>query len=412
MIAVSSDYTTAVKAAARRWIPRVVITWTDPYIDPTIAVDSTDKNRVSWPAQTANLKTNPDYKWAHLDGVMTPNSTYHPAPDSAVGAEMGWWNAVRCDGSAEWSAPYPTLVTTFAERAILSLAVSGDSIYNEYPVDFDIEIYDDGDVLLHTEVVTGNTLLNWAGDISDEGINDAVKMQLVIKKWSAPNRVAKILEFYTSIIDTYEGDDIVSMNLLEEREIADGSLPVGNISANELDLELQNIRLTKNGVDIIDPFSYENSDSYLENLLKKNRRIEAWVGLELPDESIEWIPLGTFWSGDWDAAEMSGVVSTSGRDRMELLRKAIYDKSEIEADTTLYDMAVALLESAIDNIPMPDLVYEIDEELLDFPVAVGYFPRQDYFKCLKEIAVACMGQAYMTRDDVLKITGPSFVGNP
>jgi hypothetical protein len=410
MILVSAEFETAVRATTRRWRPRLQITWTDPQIDPTITASANDENRINYPEQTADLITNPTHKWAHIDGIMVPDGTYYPAPGTITEGQMGWWGAIQCNGNAEWSVPYPMLTVEFAERPIVSLAVVGDSIYNEYPVDFDIEIYDIDDVLLHTEVVTGNALLSWAADISGEGINDATYMKLIIKKWNVANRIVKILEFYTSVSDAYEGDDIVSMNLLEEREIADGSLPIGNISANELDFELQNIRLVRGSIETIDPFSYENSASYLENVLKKNRRVIASIGLVLPDSSVEYVTLGTFWTGDWNNSELSPVVSTSARDRMEFLRKAEFTKSIIYEGVTLYVLMETVLNSAKTDIPMTDLIWDIDAELQDFVIPYAYFPRQSYFKCIKQIVEACRGQAYVNRNDTLIVTGPSFAG--
>ena len=200
------------------------------------------------------------------------------------------------------------------------------------------------------------------------------------------------------------------MNLLEEREISDGTLPIGNISANELDIELQNVKLVRGAITIPNPFSFENAQSYLQGLLKKNRRIEAFLGLVLPGGSVEYVTLGTFWSGDWNASEKGTIASTSARDRMELLRNAEYSKSLIYESINLYDLMEIVLNSAKTDIPMSDLVWDIDDELEEYTVPVAYFPRQDYFKCIKQIVEACMGQAYMSREDVLIVTGPSFVG--
>jgi hypothetical protein len=267
-------------------------------------------------------------------------------------------------------------------------------------------------VLELTEAVTGNTSLIWSKAITT--ITDVIKMELILKKWSAPNRVAKILEFYTSITEEYTGDDIVSMNLLEERELEDGSLPIGNISCNELDIELQNIKLVKNGTTIRDPFAYENSLSEYDNVLKPNRKITASLGVVLEDDSVEYVKLGTFWSGDWKASEKSATVTTSAWDRMKLLDKAEFSESLIYTNTTLYDLMEIILNHAKANVSlMSDLAWSIDAELdsADYSIPVAYFPRQSYFKCIRQIVEACMGQAYMSRDDVLIVTGPSFAGN-
>ncbi len=41
----------------------------------------------------------------------------------------------------------------------------------------------------------------------------------------------------------------------------------------------------------------------------------------------EYVPLGTFWSGDWSAPEDGVYAQTTGRDRLELLRKSTYSTS-------------------------------------------------------------------------------------
>jgi len=122
------------------------------------------------------------------------------------------------------------------------------------------------------------------------------------------------------------------------------------------------------------------------------------------------VQLGKFWTGDWDASETEATASVTCRDRMELLKNAEYKESVIATDVTLYDLLTTVLTSAKTNIPMADLEYTIDEELKNYTVAFGYFPRQSYFKCIKQIVEACMGQAYMSKLDVLTVVGPSDAG--
>ena len=77
-----------------------------------------------------------------------------------------------------------------AGRALTSLKVVGDSLLNEYPVNFTITVYS-ATGLIHTETVTENTAVSWRKDISSLGINNAVKIKLEISKWSAANTIAK-----------------------------------------------------------------------------------------------------------------------------------------------------------------------------------------------------------------------------
>src|SRR5690606_18139786 len=162
-----------------------------------------------------------------------------------------------------------------------------------------------------TETVVDNASIYWQKDISDLQISSATEMKLIIKRWSHPLRQAKIVEFFSSVQEIYEDDEILQINLLEEREVSNGSLPIGNISSNELYIKMSNIDYR---------FSAGNVNSPLHQSIKVNRRIRAWIGLELPSGIVEYIPLGTFWSGDWSVPEQETYASTSGRDRLELMR--------------------------------------------------------------------------------------------
>jgi hypothetical protein len=412
MISVSPEYEAGILATTRQVRGRVVITWTDPFIDPTITASATYKNRICYPDQVADSNLIMSHKWAHLSDELKPNGTFHPAPNAAQaasGIQMGYFGSDRGDDvHGEWDGNNPSITIEFDPRPVQSFLVVGDDKYNEWPKRFKIECFDEFDVLLHTETVTNNTELKWTGAAA-AGLNTVAKMVLTVLQWSVPDRVAKIAEFYTGLNTTYEGDDISTMNILEEREISDGSLPVGNISSNELDLELQNIRQG----DLIDPYFYGNTNSYLNNLLIPNRRIVASIGLVLPDGSVEWIPMGTFWSGDWSAPETSPNVSTTARDRMEFLRKAEFTTSEIYTSINLKELAEIVLTDAKSKVLfLADMTWTIDVELEDYVIPIAYFPRQDYFKCLRQIVEACRGQVFMSRADVLTITGPSFAGNP
>jgi hypothetical protein len=407
MKTVSTDFTLAAIANTRKAIAKVEIAWTDPFLDASIIASANDNNRISYPQQCADLVNYPTRKWAHLDDTIAADGSFHPMPNSATwDDQVGWFGATACDASAVWSEPYPTLTITFSERPVLGLWVAGNSIYDEYPVDFDIVVYTTGDVIALVETVTDNDAVIWSKNISDLAINNVVKMQLIVKKWSHAGRVVKICEFYSTVIGTYYDSDIVSMDILEEREISDGSLPVGNISANELDLTLQNIKTMVNGSWLNDPFSPGNTNSYLHNLIKKNRKITAYIGFQHKDRTeFEFVKVGTFWSGDWSYSQTSATVSTTARDRMELLRNATYSTNALLEDVNLYTVAEAVLNSAKLNIPMPDLKWSIDIRLKNYVMEYAWFPKQNYMKTIRAIAEAGRGQAYMSKDDVLIIEG-------
>lgn len=271
MLTVPAGYQDAIKADGRQIFGRVIIDYTDPFIDQSITVTANEKGNASFPGQTANSIQEPAYKYAALDGTWLLDGSYALAPADGK-YEMGWWGASLAGVGGAFSVPYPKLTMEFFSRPIQSLKVVGDSLRGEYPIDFEIKLYNVADTVLYTETVTGNTEVVWTTPIIP--VTQVVKMTLEITKWSHAGRVVKILEFFTSVQETYEGDDIISVNLLEERDVSQGSLPIGNISANEIDIKLNNTS---------HKFDAGNTQSPLYELLKPNRRVRAWLGIEVED---------------------------------------------------------------------------------------------------------------------------------
>lgn len=534
------------------------------------------------------------------------------ALDSTANSNNGTINgATREDAFYElkgqyFTAPYPKLTMTFLSRPIRKLKVYGDNKRGEYPVDFIFKLYDDTDTELHSEVVTNNSDVFWELPIT--AITGVTKMTIEISKWSHAGRQVKIMELFTSIQETYTGDDIFMIGIQEEREISNGSLPVGNISANEIEIRLNNID---------NKFDAGNDQSPIYQLLKANRRIRAWIGAEAMDDNyalsfdgvddyvnyptdespstaltmevwvkidthssssvrfvggkgstggkgfwlgvfsdglpgfalttqlksttpinlgewvhivgvwdgleqkiyvngefknsvsattspidytghsgfrvgdltgqterlwhgsiddvriwntartqaeiqanmnkelignetglvgywkfnegsgttvidstsngndgtingaiytddtpdIEtitnmiWVPMGEFWSGDWQVPENEAWAHTTGRDRMELLRKTTYSTSQVIFDTNLYALAEIVLQDA----GLTDTEYWIDPALLDYLIPYAWFNPISHREALRRIAEACIGQVYTDRNGIVRIEGAEFL---
>ncbi len=396
MYAVSQSFLDAVIAGKRRIHGKVLIDWTDTFIDQSIEVSVNEGDNISYPQQVADNIKVPSKKWASLDGSWILDGTYSLAPDEENPKyQMGWWGTSIAGVGGLFSNPYPTLIITFFSRPVRKLEVIGDSLRQEWPVDFVINLYDES-TIVHSESIIGNDQIEWVKDISDLQILSVTKIELQIKKWSHEGKQVKILEFFTSIQEEYLADDIMFISLLEEREVANGSLPIGNISSNEVDIKLSNI-------DRI--FDAENSTSRLYQLIKKNRRIKPFLGIELHDKSVEWVPLGVFYSGDWNVPETEIWASTSGRDRLELLRGTTFSISQVLQNISLYDLAVMILEHA----GLKESEYWIDDELKDDVIPWSYFNPVRHREALRKIAEACLGQVYADREGVIRIEGASFI---
>ena len=274
MYPVTSDFLDKMKADRRRVFARVEIDYTDPFIDQSIEIEASEQANVSYPQQTADGVDQTTRKYACLDGTWDlTTGEYHLAPSANMLTryQMGWWGAQFADQDGYFASPYPTLTVRHLPRPIRQLKVVGDTAREEYPVDFNIRLYGPDDTLLKTETVTGNDQVSWSKTLESQ-VLDVAKQVLEITKWSLPGTCAKIIEFFTSIREVYETGDLVSIRLLEEREVSQGSLPVGNISANEVTIALNNESKK---------FDIDNENSPLKNLLKPNRRIQVWLGIDV-----------------------------------------------------------------------------------------------------------------------------------
>ncbi|MBC7340883.1 MAG: hypothetical protein H5U02_00255 [Clostridia bacterium] len=396
MYPVTQDFLDKIRASERRVLGRIQIDYTDPFLDQSITVTASEQANVSYPSQTADAVAEPFAKIASLDGSWVLDGTFALAPDpsEAETRQMGWWGSQLAGADGSFVSPYPTLTVTFFSRPITQLKVVGDPKRGEYPVDFVIKLYDSANTVLYTETVTGNTLVTWQKTLAS-AVTQVTKMTLEISKWSHPGRQVKILEFFTSIQETYEGDDVILIHLLEEREVSQGSLPVGNISANEIDVRLDNSTRK---------FDVGNTQSPLYQLLKQNRRIRAWLGVQVGAD-IEYVPLGVFWSGDWSVPEDGIYAQTTGRDRLEHLRVSTYSTSQVQVNKTLYDLAVAVLQDA----GLKPEEYWVDTELQQYTVPYAYFEPQSHREALRKIAEACLGQVYADRNGVIRVEGPSYL---
>lgn len=281
MYAVSSEYQENIKAQTRRIYGKIQIDYTDPFLDQSINITASENANISYPMQTADNAVKPIGKIASLDGSWVLDGTWVLAPLDTT--QMGWWGSQLAGVGGAFVSPYPTLTAAFLARPITKLKVVGDCDREEYPVDFTIKLYNASSTLLYTESVTANALISWSKTLGS-AITQVTKMVLEITKWSHEGRQAKIVEFFTSIQEIYEGDDILMINLLEEREVSQGSLPVGNISSNEIDIRLYNKDRK---------FDAGNTQSPLYQILKQNRRIKAWLGT---DDFHTWDEYTGTWS--------------------------------------------------------------------------------------------------------------------
>jgi hypothetical protein len=146
-----------------------------------------ENNRISAKDQVMDGNKNPGYKWFSLqDNIL--DGTYHPADSSGV-LQIGWWGTSLSDNDGYFSIP-PS-ITIQNPLTIHTLFISGDSILNEYPVDFVVELYD-GLTLLHTENVIGNNNIEWKKNL--DSTYETTEVIITISRINKASRSVKLLD--------------------------------------------------------------------------------------------------------------------------------------------------------------------------------------------------------------------------
>lgn len=395
MYVVSREYHDHMQSARRHVLARATIDYTDPLIDQGIQATANDRARISWPEQTADGLTPVPYLWTVLDGSWTAGGARHPMPDTAEMArsyQMGWWGTTPAGPDGTFAAPYPTLAVSHAPRPIRALRVAGESMLGEYPTSFVIRLRAEDNTVLLEKTVTGNTQLDWSMSL-DTPILEVATQELEIRVWSQPSTVVKITEFYTSIRETYEADNLVFVRLLEERETSHGSLPVGNISANEIVVTLLNADHR---------FDPDNDASPLYGLVRPRRRIKAWLGVDVSG-TVEWVPLGVFWTIDWDVPDDALEATAIARDRLELLRMSTYQPGQAQQSVSLY----ALAEQILGDAGLGSGDYVIDTSLQSVVVPWGWLSPMSHRDALRIIAEAGLAVVYADRDGRVRVELPA-----
>lgn len=382
-----TDVHTKMKEDVRQIFGKVEINYTDPFIDQSLTASASRSGRYTIANQLKDEVNDPTYKYFSLHNNKL-DGTFHPLPSASNAEQVGWWDTVLSDATGSLPTS-PVITFTFDARPVYTLKVVGDSILNEYPVDFTIKLYDASNIVVHTETVVGNTLLTWTNDIAD--IGNITKMELTITKINKPNTAAKILEFYTGVIETYEGERIIEMNLLEEQVFDDMTLPIGNVSSNELDIRFDNVDKK---------FDPRNTSSPLYGMMKRNRRVKAWLGVDLTGGgTVTWYPLGVYYTVDWKAPTDGTYAETTARDRLELLKQREFTASQVYQNYNLYQLAEIVLQ----DFGLNAIDYSLDTALQSVVIPYAWFDRMTHREALAKIAEAGLARLYCDRNNKIKI---------
>lgn len=335
MIVVPESLQTEIKKLRGRQLEaRCRFDFSDTSIDNTILGFSNGKTVISYYSHLYNGKEDVTNKWFSLDGSCKLDGTYHLAPETEPGIEryeIGWWSELLSDDAREFkyhkgkafhkkafgdysfggTITPPSVFVNFIPRQVQEINISFDNARNEYAEEFTVYLYDIDNTLLETYAITGNTGLKY--NVSITPVLAVSLMELKITKWSHSHRSAKIAEMFTMISMLINGRDIVSLQVIEDRELSNNSLPIGTTASGSCVLQFFN----RNRL-----FDWNNTESRLYNFIRKGVKMIPEIG-----DGTNWVPMGTYFVEEWDIPAEGIIVTATGLDLMAALDESEYTTS-------------------------------------------------------------------------------------
>jgi hypothetical protein len=301
-------------------------------------------------------------------------------------SEAGWWPKTMPDANGVYTVPY-TFRMSFSQRSLYSFYLYSDAIYNDYPVDFDVRFIGPSGTIRTIEVRNHNSAEYYLADT----IEDITNIEIDILKTNNSGRPAVIHAVPIESVVAYYGRDLIDISLLEELTYEDSIEKLGGVSANELVVNFSNEDKS---------FYFNNTASPIAKYLKKNKRVKAWLGVEIPNtEEILWSALGTFWTYDWNVPVGSLTAKCTAFDTIGLLGTRPFTNHVVYKDKSIGALIDIVLTSARNELPF--IKWRVDPDLYDITIPFAWFANSNYRDALNKIASCDLLNIYCDRDGVI-----------
>lgn len=359
----------------RRVYGKVEIIYADEELSRDITTEESGNSEISHPIEVYHLPSVPTVKACTMDGNSTMDGTFQMMDDSVL---CGWWSGKLSDENGVF-ADKPYIELRFTNRPIIYWKVIGDSKLNQYPVDFAVEYKRNGKIV-RTETIEGNAEME---RVLEPRIDDITSVRLTIAKWSVPNACAKILRFYERLYEIYEGNALQSFEVGEELCSTEGNY---NINSDTMTVSVYN----------------ENrkfDKGYLRTLMLLDRKLLPSIGVK-NNGKVEYTPLGTFYSDEWQIEQDSQWVKCSATDRLMRLQSKMYVGFPLTDNASLYEIAEDILQKTGHSSDE----YYISPTLKDTVADLAFLPKIEAWDALQEIANAGLCKVFVDRQNRICIT--------
>lgn len=371
----------AYEKGVRKLHGRIKILYQDAEASYEIEVDTSGDSNISFPKQTYQGHINPTVKACTMDGNSIMNGEYQMMDIDGI---VGWWSNELSQADGTFTNEQ-TLTMDFLKRPINRWTIIGDNKLNQYPVDFDVLIYDENGNLMHQENITNNNQVQLQIPF-ETTLEDVKQMKLVIRKWSQGNAVAKILQFFDVLEESYEGSDLKSFEVSESMATDGEGISYG-INSDTMSVCIYN---RDRRFDI----------GYLKDFLLLDRKVIAYIGIEDDNGKIEYTQLGVFYSDEWSVPQKDQWVTLKCLDRLLKFQKTTYIGYPFEQNVSLKTIATDILKKA----GLDASEFEIDAKLDNIVVPYAFLGKKSTWDALQDVCNAGLCRVYTTRDNLIKVS--------
>lgn len=372
------------KAPSRRVYGKVRITYTDPLTNDVITDVRT--NSEAYNSERMQL----------TDGSSITDSLFFTLYDndlsgryavSSASSQVGWTSKVLSDANGSFSvAPYVLL--TFAPRPLSDLSIIFDESHGSLARDFTVDIATDDEQEVSFAFVD-NT--NTEVIVLSSAVPEAVSVKITVTKVSkaySPVTVLSIPVLSTFLYTGYQDrSELINMSVLEELTYEDDIEALGGVSANEVRISLDNSSRV---------FNFDNIASHVSKQLKRNRKIEPYLGAEVVPGEIEWYKLGIFWSYNWEVPYNSLIANVTGFDTIGLLGTTTFAYHYTQVNKSIGQLVDYVLTDAKKLFTF--LKWTVDAELYDIIIPYAWFDYSSHAAALRKISMAYPMHIYCDRE--------------
>lgn len=146
-------------------------------------------------------------------------------------------------------------------------------------------------------------------------------------------------------------------------------------------------------------FTFTNKDSIYYGKLLAGTKVECSVSLELSADVFETVPIGTFYTGDWDVSSDSNFATVTCYDRLYTFYETDTPKVCVIRDTNIGELFEALFLAL--GIPATDFI--IDAAVYDVKVLFGWLPESKVKATIEALCTAGACTAIVQRDNKILV---------